>query len=516
MKKILPILLILAMLFTLAACGGTETTAPTTSGTTGTGTTAAPTTTEAGPPAKVIMTYLTQGFTPTDMLDVVAEINKTSVAKINVEVEFLPISIMELFTGKYSVMIGSGERMDLMMLAFQNPVDYVENGSLEELDELLANNAPTIMSLKDEYPITLPATVNGKIYGVTPLSASYGTQFGYIFRKDWFEETGTAVKDMYTMDEIGDILAKVKAKHPETYPMCITVGGGTMSASSLGMYFPYDSLGATAASGVLMDFNSTKVVNGFESQEFYNTLLTIRKWFEAGYIPQDAATTTETIFTLGPAGVCGAYPMIMEPVQTSTTKASFGWESVALPTTVGFNGSLARAGANWTVPITAEEPAAAIKFLDLMYSDHNVHNTILWGIEGKHYVKSDVEQVIKFPEGVDGTNSGYYNTFGLYGDRRFELQWNVMATKPYTDAYHAQNMKNTYKSKGYAFDSSEFNNQIVAINTVAGQYLPTLLTGSSADVRGLLDKMIADMKVAGIDDVIAANQSQFDAWLAKK
>ena len=502
MKKILTILLALVLLLPVAAgCAQPTTTAPTT--------------TEAGPPKKVIMTYLTQGFTPTDMLDVVAEINKTTLDKINVEVEFLPISIMELFTGKYPVMISSGERMDLMMLAFLNPVDYVENGSLEPLDDWLAQYAPTIMSLKEEFPITLPATIDGKIYGVTPLAAAYGNQFGFIFRKDWFDETGATPKSMYTMDEITDLLAKVKARHPETYPLSITAGGGG-STASLGMYFPHDVLGATAASGVLLDFDSTTIVNGFESEQFYNMLLRLRQWYEAGFILPDAATTTENIFTLGPAGISGVYPMLMEPVQASTTKASFGWESYALPTTVGYNGSIGRAGANWTVPITAAEPEAAIKFLDLMYSDHDVHNTILWGIEDRHFVRTDVEQVIAFPEGVDGSNSGYYNTFGLYGDRRFELQWNVMATRPYYEDYHNNNMKNTFKSVGYVFDSRDYSNQLIAINTVTSQYLPTLLTGSSADVRGLLNRMLSEMKVAGVDAVIAANQAQFDAWRANQ
>ncbi len=512
MKKILTIMLVLAMLLTLAACAGSGTT--TTSGSAGSSETSAPTTTEQGPPKKVVMTYLTQGFTPTDMELVVEEINKISREKINVEVEFLPIPIMDLFTGGMQLKISSGERMDLMMLAFTNFYEYVQNGSLEPLSDMLSQHAPTIMELKEEFPIASTTFDGSEIYGISPLAASYGTQTGYIFNKSWFEETGAELKDQYTNAEIGDMLAIVKANHPETYPMCIT-GGGMMSSLSLGYYFAYDMLGQSAASGVLMDFDSTTIVNGYETEEFYEVLTMLRDWYEAGYIPPDAATTTETIFTLGPAGVCGAYPMIMEPVQTSTTEASFGWETVALPITEGYIGSTSpNNGANWTVPITTEEPEAAIKFLDLMYEDHDVSNMILWGIEGTHFVKTDVDQVIAFPEGITGENSGYYNTFGLYGDRRYEYQWNVLATKPYTDAYTENNMKNQFKSYGYVFDNSEYSNEFVAISTVAQEYLPTLMTGSAADVEGLYNKFISDLKVAGIEKVIAANQAQFDEWLA--
>ncbi|GIV68190.1 ABC transporter substrate-binding protein [Caldilinea sp.] len=500
MKRVLLAIAALALVLSAAACApGAPTGAPSDQSA------------ATGQPEKVIMTYLHGGAPPADMQLVVDAINRRIRDRINAEIEYYPLPIFEAFTGKYHVLLSSGERIDLMVIPFQNIVPYVDAGLLNPLDELLAQHAPTIMALSQEFPILQTATVRGEVYGVAPVNATYGVQTGFIVNKDWVTEFQIPEKEIYTLDEMGELFGAVKAKYPDMYPVCVNPNILFLSP------FPIDSLGASASSGVLIGLESTQIVNLWASQEYEDFVLKMREWYEAGYIPPDAATTTATLAEQTNAGVCAAYPMIMEPVQTTTTKASFGFESVGMPTSINYYPSLSPNGsANWSVPITAKSPEAAVKFLDLMYADHELANMLLWGIEGKHFVKTDVEQVIAFPEGVNGQNSGYYVTYGLYGDRRYEYQWDVRATRRFTDEYTAANMKNPTKAVGYMFDPTGYTNQIIAIDAVVNKYNVALLTGSVADVRGTLEKMNAELKAAGIDEVIAANQAQFDAWLASR
>jgi len=62
----------------------------------------------------VIMTVTTIGVTPPDLQLVQEEINKIALAETNTTVELLPIAITEL-SQKYSLMLSSGEKLDLAM-----------------------------------------------------------------------------------------------------------------------------------------------------------------------------------------------------------------------------------------------------------------------------------------------------------------------------------------------------------------------------------------------------------------
>ncbi len=55
--------------------------------------------------------------------------------------------------------------------------------------------------------------------------------------------------------------------------------------------------------------------------------------------------------------------------------------------------------------------------------------------------------------------------------------------------------------------------QMAACTTVVAEYRDALLYGL-VDVESYLDKFNEELKAAGIDEVIAEEQKQFDAWLA--
>ena len=157
-----------------------------------------------------------------------------------------------------------------------------------------------------------------------------------------------------------------------------------------------------------------------------------------------------------------------------------------------------------------------MKFLNYLYEDYDLDNLIQWGVEGKHYVKTDKESVIAFPDGVDATTSGYYNTLGLWGDMRELYAWSDVSNREANDKFTEKSFKNKTKASGYSYDSSNMTNQVVAIDTVLQQYLPALETGSVSDLDGTYKKMLSALETAGIKDVIADNQSQFDDWLAEQ
>lgn len=67
--------------------------------------------------------------------------------------------------------------------------------------------------------------------------------------------------------------------------------------------------------------------------------------------------------------------------------------------------------AMWSIPYQAQDPERSMMLLNLMYTDADFFNTLNWGIEGIHFVKTD-DGHITFPDGVDANSSGWYLNLG--------------------------------------------------------------------------------------------------------
>ncbi|HAL74114.1 MAG TPA: hypothetical protein DCM45_03350 [Clostridiales bacterium] len=521
MKKLFSILLAVVLTMSLlAGCAGSGTTVPTTTPTT----TATPTTTEAtttgptswtGEISKIIMTYLTLGVTPKDLDKVVSKVNEISKAKVGVEVEFKAISAYDAFT-EFPLWISTGEQVDLMMPLLQNLSSFVSQGMILPLDELLAENAPAITRLDSEgFPLILNNIFNDEVYAVATIGNVYGMGAAYFIDKPTLQAAGVTPDEskIYSLDDMTTVFAALKAKSPSTYPAGIGAIGYTNSSFTF-IAGIADNLAASQSSGVLLGTDGTTIVNLFESAEYKAYLDHLHAWNKAGYIYPDAATTDTSTIALVAAGTVDGYFMASAPIQRMGTPFGTTTDQVAMFKLSPVYQSSQGAG-GWVVPITAAEPEAAIRFLDLTFADPELCNLIQWGIEGEHYVVKDKSiNLVGFPDGVDGQTSGYYNTLGLYGDQRFVSIWDPNNDQAKNDAYTAEAMKNKTKAIGYRYDPTAKAAQITAITAVVAQYLPALETGS-VDLNTYYPEFIAALKSAGIDEIIADNQAQFDDWLAK-
>ena len=458
---------------------------------------------------KIVVTYLYPTVVPSDLQKVQDAVNAISVPAINVEVEFKTLTIPESFSN-YSLWITSGEQVDLMCVAFSGLSSYINSGQIEPLNDLIAEHAPTIAQLAQEFPITDGAQFQGETYGVTPVMASYGNQGAYLIKQRYLDEIELERKDVYTLDDLTEIFGAIKALHPDLYPNGNT-GLSIPAGNSLYHYFGViDPLGATTQSGVLMSMDSTTIVNLYETDEYMDYLRTARVWYENQYTMTDAATTDTSGQELLSNEVTAGFSMMNRPDQVPTQSSTYNEPFEALCLTEPYLPAAAPSGSTqWTIPITSKNPAAAMKFLDLTFENHALAALITYGIEGEHYELVGTEDVINIFE-----PTVYGEGFGLWGDRRYEYFVSDMLTHEMNETFTQEAAKNASIASGYVFDSSTVTNQLIAIQGVMDEYLPSLETGSVSDWEGTHASFISKLKDAGIDDVIAENQRQFDEWLA--
>ena len=453
----------------------------------------------------IVVTYLTLGTTPADLMMVQDALNERTTKEIGVEVELKPVSVYDAMS-QFTTWLGTGERFDLMFPLLQDLNGYVNQGLIDPLTDLIAENAPYIQQMTEEgWTFASNNTVDGEIWSILQIPNVTGMGGGFVVKKEYVDETDWQYEPqkIYTLDELGELFSDIKENHPEMYP-CGQVGSSA-SFSYVGMV---DAMGNTNYTGGLMSTDSTTVVNVMESEEYKDYIDHMRVWNLEGYVYPDAATTDSSVEDLVNSGVRAGYFMASAPVQADDTEYMIRLSEVYQNTqTMG----------GWVVPLTAEEPEAAMRFLDYMYQDSSIANLIQWGIEGKHYVMLDEEtNLIGFPEGIDATSSGYYNTLGLYGDTRKIYTWSAGQSQAENDAYSEEAMANKSQAVGMIYSPSpESETKIAALASVYQQYAPALETGS-VDVEQYYDEFIAAMKAAGIDDIIAEKQEQLDAYLAGK
>lgn len=459
----------------------------------------------------IVVTFVYATAEPKDLDKVQIAVNEMILPEINVEVEFRPISLADSISN-YSLWISSGEQVDLMCLLGQDIRQYANSGQIEPLDAYIsAEKTPNTWKLMQEF--TIAGKVQDEIYGLSSVYPNYGTQPGVIFREEWLNEVDYEKKDIYTMDDLTVIFEVIKKNHPDCYPFSPVMNGFSSGGSTISAMIDLVPAGGNIIAGALTDENSAEVVNFFETDKYKFFLQQLAQWYEAGYIMPDVATTDLSGGELLKNGKIASYAMTQQPQMFGSEGYGFSLAGLpmAKPMMVGIDGIY------WVVPITSKSPEAAMKFMDYLYGSSDLLNLILRGIENEHYIMVDKEQgFISYPDGIDANSTPYLNLFGVWGDRRYEYNYNHDVTHEANETFTNAAMEHKWKNYGFSFDSTPVMNQILSCQSVLDQYQKALETGSlGSKWEETYNTMLAGLETAGIEDVITECQNQLNAFLGK-
>jgi len=509
MKKIFSTLAVfLVIIFAVVGCSSTPKTTDNGSSST---TAAATTAKQEAYTAKVAWLILTNP--PADLQAVTDEINKITLEKINVKVDLDPIPMANWFT-QTNLMLSSGEKLDLAIVYNKDGLfsNHVATGKLLPIDDLLAQHGQGIVNaISGLNPLYLvPGKVSGKTYGVTQLRDLATTQ-GLCCRKDIADKVGLDTTKLLSITELETILEKVKAQYPDIVPLVPFNVGGTIA----GGFYNIDKLGDTM--GVLQNFgqDNTKIVNYFETPEYANLVKTMYAWYKKGYILADATTNTNNGVSLVKSGKAFGFVSTQKPGFANQETQQTGFEMYAVDMVKPYTNTNQVNNFLWTIPTNCKDPVSAMKLLNLMYTDVDVANLIVWGIEGKHYVKTaENPNVITYPEGIDSSNTGWGLNLGWEMGNQFITHiWKGDDPELWKQLAEFDKSAVQSKAMGFVFDSSKVKSQMTAVKNVMDQYIPGLEDGQS-DPEKVLPKFISDLKANGIDDIIKEKQTQLDAYIA--
>ena len=399
----------------------------------------------------------------------------------------------------------------------------VASEQLIDITDLAENYASeTIDFLNNINPGWIDATkINGKLYAITGVYSKAASVY-FIIKNEYLEQTGLDLSAVKNGDDLEEIVAAVDAISDTT----VICAQGETGAVLLQSQQPvdYNDFSNTIIVenfgnlsylfGVIMGDDNTDVVNYYETEYMAETLALTYDWFNKGYIQKDAATQTESAVELIKAGgSLSSLSLAEENILDSDITYGFDMEYVKLAQAIINTGTLQKFC--WAMPVTCDEPEAAMKFLNLTNTNEEVTNLLNYGIEGTHYIKNE-NGTISYPEGIDTTNSPYSPSSSfIFANQFLAYVWDDKDPDLRSIALENNKAAPVSAMMGFTVDQTGLEDYIAELTNVYQQYAPGLQSGS-ADPSTELPKFNAALKAAGLDDVMAAVQTQVDAFYAEQ
>ena len=415
----------------------------------------------------------------------------------------------------------SGEKMDLIFTAdWEGYGIEVAGGLLLPLDDLLEEYG---QGIKETLPQTFldGVRVNGVLYGI-PTNKELCVPCGFIVNKTAAAEIGwDVVADDPSIKTTADLepwLAKYKELHPDKYPYLMDGQGGRwvdepwcpdwagMDTNSIAMKMAKQENG---------EFDET-IYSIFETPEEEEHIRLMYDWGQKGYISPDAALTS---FDYNGTFGRGDFLVFCQPLKGNGIKAA---EMYAANATVEFECveitmqpkyvvTTHAGGSMFGIPFTSDHPDLAMKYINLMHSDATLVNLMLFGAEGQNYVKVNDQQVELTDQNWYGVHGGAWtvgNTKLQYVLTSEDPQKNELLQSYADDAIATASL-------GFRFVKDNVADQIAQVDAVIKEYAQPMMCGQvDPDGPQGLEALKAALADAGMAEIIAEVQTQYDAWKA--
>lgn len=432
-------------------------------------------------------------------------INALTIPAINVAVEVTFLGSGD-YAAKVQTAIAGGEQIDVLTADFMHSVNTLyQKGMVMDITDQLSEFAPEALAVVGDE--IAPYIYDGRTFGL-PVHRNLLTCRWLVMNKNVLEEIGMLEKaeNLTTWSEFEEILAVVKDKKISEgmYPILANSGSifqGALFTSDDILTNPYDTLGSNASVVYTDQEGHVSLLQAEDAYVYANKLGA--SWDDKGYVyPDSKINTTLSGNDLLNQGVGFSLVCNSEFGIAGSSNYSFPIVAQQVSDYMLTTGSLTNCG--MAVPITSEEPEAACKFLNMLYTNPELMDIFVYGEEGVDYEIVD-GQVSTLENGYVGGNFIFGNCLLLTPSLGQGADFNeVVAQKMASSA--------TSRYLGFTVNNAELELVISQLSAVNDQYASSMTNGDFTD--SLHSEYIEKLKTAGVQDYLDAVQTQLDAWLA--
>ncbi|MGG4107292.1 ABC transporter substrate-binding protein [Paenibacillus lautus] len=449
-----------------------------------------------------IITLVYPATAPKDLQLVQEEMSKYLTEKINATIELKPIEWAS-WDDKTNLMKISNEPFDLMFTAswFSYPKDAAK-GQYLELDDLMAQYGKDIPGILGEEFIK-GSRIGGKLYAL-PTKKEFGQGFGFLLDKKLVDKYKFDTNGVKTLEDLEAMFQTIKDNEPSVTPIVSSKFTNIWEAAN------YD--GIVANLSIPRGSKELKAVDTLEDPKFIEFYKRMFQWNQNGWFDKDILTSdADQGMNMIKAGKAFAVAQSLKPGKDKEMTISSGVEVVQVETAEPFTTTGDAQGAMLGISRTSKDPARAMMFLNLLYSDPKLLNMLDWGIEGIHYVKkSDI--MIDFPEGVNADTQTYPNPGGwMFGNQFNSYLWANEDPNKWEEFKKFNERAEHSIALGFAFNQEPVKSEMASIANVEKEFGASLRSGA-VDPEKIITKWKEKRKSAGFDKVKAEVEKQLSAW----
>jgi ABC-type glycerol-3-phosphate transport system substrate-binding protein len=465
---------------------------------------------------KVVFAYATFNNIPAEetLATVEEAINQITRGKIGAEVKLMPIVIWD-YSSRVSLALQGGEQID----AFQSLGDLntaISTGMCLDITDIADSCAAESKALIGDAWLAA-CSHGGRLYGIPTYKPIALTPM-VIYRKDLADAIGLDMSAVNSVNDVTEMLRKVKAAYPDMTPMA-AVNTGNIGIGLTVADTDYLTDNYYSPKGVLMH-DELKVVDYYASQEFAALCSLARTWYNEGLVMKDAATTSSSAAELMTSGnyfcYIASYSYPEADTAASLESQTGGFDLGAKIIGSAFLDTTSINALTWMVSSISKVPEKTLKFLNLTFTDKDVCNLLIYGIEGRDYVWNE-DGTVRYPDGQDASTVPYTAQLSCGTLGNFFIMYPMQGTNPAALDFELEQNKNakTSVAMGFTFDSSSVKTEYTAVTNVISQYLPGLICGN-VDPATEIPVFLQRLQEAGLGAIIAEKQKQLDAWVLVK
>lgn len=451
-------------------------------------------------PYKITLVY--PATAPKDLQLVQDEMSKYLTEKINATIELKPIEWAS-WDDKTNLMKISNEPFDLMFTAswFSYAKDAAK-GQYMELDELMSNYGKDIPGVLGEDFIK-GSRIGGKLFAL-PTKKEFGQGFGFLLDKKLVDKYKFDTNGVKSMEDLEAMFKTIKENEPGVTPIVSSKFTNIWDAAN------YDSITSNLA--IPRGSKELKVVDMLEDPKYLEFYQRMHQWNQNGWFDKDILTSdADQGINMIKAGKAFAVAQSLKPGKDKEMSINAGVELVQIETAEPFTTTGDAQGAMLGISRTSKDPARAMMFLNLLYTDPKLLNMLDWGIEGKHYVKKS-ENMIDYPEGVNADNEGYPNPGGwMFGNQFNSYLWANEDPNKWEEFKKFNERSEHSIALGFAFNEEPVKSELASIRNVEQEFGATLKSGA-ANPEEIIAKWKKKRDAAGFDKVKAEVEKQLAEW----
>ena len=454
---------------------------------------------EAGEPAEeseetITIKWCIPGDKQPDHDMVLEDVNKKIKEKLNLELDLDVIPQGE-FNDRMKLASTAGETFDLVFTAnWLNSFD--ENMSRDAclpITDLVAQYGQDMVASMPDWLLDV-AKVDGELYAI-PNQQIIARQMGVVVRKDMAEKYGFNMDSMKSIRDIEPFLDEIVKNETGIFPIDKRVEA-LYEAS-------YETVGTYAS----VNKETGEVIP--YSEAIADQMRLDNEWYQKGYIREDIATVTDNSADVK-ANRYAVSLSSYKPGWSAEYTNRQGMDYVEASVEGAYVGAISGIETMTAVNINSEHPEEAVKLLNLVYTDKEIFNELLFGIEGTHYNVVSENHVEVVP---DATYNFGPNAWRI--GNQFNAWYMPGQEDGLWEATDKLNKEATVSAlRGFTFDQSNVQAEMAQLAAVAAEYKNGQFTTN--DIEAFITEYQGKMEQAGILTVVDEVNRQIEEWKSAK